>query len=50
MRTVADGDSPYRDVTLKGLLLSFFGQLLDRATLTEPRAEDSTAIRDIVDY
>lgn len=50
MRTVADGDSPYRDVTLKGLLLSFFGQLLDRATLTEPRAEDSSAIRDIVDY
>jgi YesN/AraC family two-component response regulator len=50
MRTVADGDSPYRDVTLKGLLLSFFGQLLDRAPLTEPRAEDSSAIRAIVDY
>ena len=50
MRAVADGQSPFRDVTLKGLLLTFFGQLLERMPLTQPRAEDSTAIRDIVNY
>ena len=50
MRRAADDQSPYRDVTLKGLLLTFFGQLLSGMPLTEPRAEDSTAIRDIVDY
>ena len=45
-----DPPSPYRDVTLKGLLLAFFGRLLDRVELTEPRPEDSHAIRDIVNF
>ena len=45
-----DHPSPYRDVTLKGLLLAFFGRLLERVELTEPRAEDSHAIRDIVNF
>lgn len=49
MRTI-DAPSPYRDVTLKGLLLAFFGRLLDRIELTEPRAEDSHAIRDVVNF
>lgn len=49
MRTI-DAPAPYRDVTLKGLLLAFFGRLLDRIELTEPRAEDSHAIREIVNF
>ncbi len=40
----------YRDTTLRGLLLAFFGQLLERMELTEPREEDSHAIRAIVSF
>lgn len=50
MLAVSDAPSPHRDVTRKGLLLAFFGRLLDRIELTEPRAEDSHAIRDVVNF
>lgn len=42
--------SPYRDVTRKGLLSAFFGRLLDKIELIEPRAEDSHAIREVVNF
>jgi AraC-like DNA-binding protein len=50
MSDTAATPSPYRDVTLKGLLLAFFGKLLRRIELTEPRTEDSHAIREIVNF
>lgn len=40
----------YRDITVKGLLLAAFGHILPRLDLTEPRGEDSHAIRDIVNF
>jgi AraC-like DNA-binding protein len=45
-----DAPSPYRDVTRKGLLSAFFGRLLDKIELIEPRTEDSHAIRDVVNF
>ncbi len=45
-----DAATPYRDATRKGLLLAFFGRLLERIELAEPRTEDSHAIRDIVTF
>ena len=45
-----DAPSPYRDTTRRGLLLAFFGRLLDKLELTEPRTEDSHAIREVVNF
>jgi AraC-like DNA-binding protein len=45
-----DAPSPYRDVTRRGLLSAFFGRLLDKIELIEPRAEDSHAIREVVNF
>lgn len=50
LKEAAGRPSPFRDVTIKGLLLAFFAQLLERVDLTEPRAEDSHAIHAIVNY
>ena len=41
---------PYCDVVAKGMLLAFFGRLLPHLELSEPRGEDSHAIREIVNY
>ncbi|MBQ7337345.1 MAG: AraC family transcriptional regulator [Clostridia bacterium] len=40
----------YRELALKGTLLALFSRLLPRMELTEPCAQDSRAIRAIVDY
>ena len=48
--TNTDAPSPYRDVTRKGLLSAFFGSLLDKLELIEPRTEDSHAIREVVNF
>ena len=50
MKEAAHRPSPFREVTIKGLLLAFFGQALEDVDLTEPRAEDSHAIREIVHF
>ena len=46
----SDAPSPYRDTARRGLLLAFFGRLLDKLELIEPRAEDSHAIREVVNF
>ena len=53
MRTLADTirtPSVWRDLSVKGLLLALFGHILPLLDLTEPRGEDSHAIREIVNY
>ena len=50
MQAAASRVAPYREITLKGLLLAFFGQLLEGVELTEPHTEDSHAIRAIVNF
>ncbi len=54
MRTLADTirmpSSGWRDLSVKGLLLALFGHMLPLLDLTEPRGEDSHAIREIVNY
>ena len=41
---------PFSDVSLRGLLLSFFGQLLPLCELTEARTQDSHTILNIVNF
>lgn len=43
-------DHPYRDVVLKGQMLSFFGELLRRMELTKPREGDSQSLKAVVRY
>jgi AraC-like DNA-binding protein len=43
-------DNPYRDVVLKGQMLSFFGGLLHRMDLTKPREGDSQSLKAVVRY
>ena len=43
-------DHPYRDVILKGQMLSFFGELLCRMELTAPREGDSQSLKAVVRY
>lgn len=50
MQSVSHKASSLRDVSLRGLLLAFFGQLLERVELNKPRGEDSHAIRAIVNF
>ena len=40
----------YRELSLKGTLLALFSRLLPQLDLTEPCAQDSRAVRAIVDY
>ena len=40
----------YRELSLKGTLLALFARLLAHLELTEPSAQDSRAVRAIVDY
>ena len=47
---VSRQDLPYRELALRGLLQAFFARLLSRMELTEPRTEDSHALREIVNY
>ena len=52
LRAMADSgemeDHPYRDVVLKGQMLSFFGELLCRMELTKPRESDSQSLKAVV--
>jgi AraC-like DNA-binding protein len=54
LRAMADSgemeDHPYRDVVLKGQMLSFFGELLCRMELTKPRESDSQSLKAVVRY
>ena len=54
LRTMAASQSveenPYRDVILKGQMLSFFGDLLHRMDLTKPREGDSQSLKAVVRY
>ena len=43
-------DNPYRDVILKGHMLSFYGHLLRRMDLTKPREGDSQSLKAVVRY
>lgn len=43
-------EHPYYDVTLKGQMLSFFGELLARMELTKPREGDSQSLKAVVRY
>ena len=43
-------ENPYRDVILKGQMLSFFGDLLNRMDLTKPREGDSQSLKAVVRY
>ncbi len=50
MQAVSHQATPLREVTIRGLLLAFFGQLLERVELTKTGTEDSHAIRAIVHF
>ena len=54
LRALADSgemeDHPYRDVVLKGQMLSFFGERLCRMELTKPRESDSQSLKAVVRY
>ena len=50
LQLASQQEGPYRDLMLRGLLLAFFGRLLPELELTEPRAEDSHALREVVTY
>ena len=41
---------PYRDIIIKGLLLSFFGLVFREKPLVEQRAENSHALKTVVNY
>jgi AraC-like DNA-binding protein/mannose-6-phosphate isomerase-like protein (cupin superfamily) len=42
--------SPWQEISIRGLFLALFGHMLPLLDLTEPRGEDSHAIREIVNY
>jgi len=49
-QTHSMADHPYRDVILKGQMLSFFGEFLHRMELTKPREGDSQSLKAVVRY
>lgn len=50
LAAAAGQDARYRDLMLRGLSLSFFGQLLEQLEMTELCTEESHAIREIVRF
>lgn len=50
MGEVKENNGGYRDILLKGLLLTFFGEIIDKLSLTDARNVSSHALKTVVDY